>query len=301
MNWDHIKTFLTVARSGSVAAAAKALEVNHTTIIRRLEKLDDDLAVRLFDHAQTGYQLTEIGGIVFARAERMEEIALAVERDVRGRDQALAGTLKVAQPENAFIDLSTILLDFKKQFPLIDLVVSSSPRLSNLDRFEADVAIRLTNAPPLHLIGKKISAVNFSAYASRAYAQSLPPSPRPGDGQWLLWLGTVASASPELSHPAELLLQSIPEIKVALRSNSMADILAGVTNGMGIGLLSTANARHLPDLVELPFTASIPEALRRVDLWLLTHPDLRGSARVQAFTHFFAERFAQDCAAQQKK
>jgi DNA-binding transcriptional LysR family regulator len=208
--------------------------------------------------------------------------------------------LKVAQPENAFIDLSKIILDFKQTYPLIDLVISSSPRLSNLDRFEADVAIRLTNAPAPHLIGKKIASVDFSVYASRAYAQTLPPSPRPGDGQWLLWLGAEASPSPEVNHPVESLLQALPEIKVALRSNSMADILAGVVNGMGVGLLSSANARRSDELVEMPYADAVPAALRKVDLWLLTHPDLRGSARVRTFMNFFAEQFAHNNAKRAK-
>lgn len=292
MNWDHLKTFLTVARAGSVAGAAKTLGVNHSTLIRRLEKLDEELQVRLFDRVQTGYQLTDIGAAVFARAVGMEEVAIAIQRDVKGRDQALAGELKLAQPEHAFVDLSWLIRDFKRAYPLIDLNVSSSPRVSNLDRFEADVAIRLTNAPPQHLVGRKIGSVDFSVYAHRAYAATLPPAPRPGDGAWLLWLGSESAVCPEVDHPAELLLQSMPEIHVALRSNSMADIVAGVAGGMGIGLLSKAYAARVEGLVELPFGERVPAALRQVGLWLLIHPDLRASARVLAFTRFVAERFA---------
>lgn len=292
MNWDHVKTFIEVARSGSVAAAAKGLGVNHTTIIRRLEKLDEDLGARLFDHVQTGYKLTSIGETLYQRALRMEETALALARDVQGQDQGLAGTLRVAQPENAFIDTSSLLVAFKRTYPLIDLVISSSPRLSNLDRFEADVAIRLTNSPPPQWIGKRIATLDFAVYASRAYLETLPEVVRPGDGQWLLWIGSDASDCPEVHHPAELLLQSIPELTVALRTNSMADILAGVSNGLGMGLLSTAHAASLSHLVRLPFQDRIPETLRSVDLWLLIHPDLRSSARVQAFIRFFAERFS---------
>ena len=93
-NWDELRSFLAVARQGSLQGAARALGVNHSTMFRRLNALEARLGVRLFDRSARGYALTSAGEHMLASAERVEDEILALERRLLGSDVRLAGTLR---------------------------------------------------------------------------------------------------------------------------------------------------------------------------------------------------------------
>lgn len=289
MQWDHIKVFLAVAREGSASAAARVLGINHATVLRRLEQLEQDLQVRLVDHLQSGYQITKQGENILSYAEQMEDGALALMRHIKGAETVPTGKLRVSQPENAFIDLSLALHAFHQAFPQIELEINATPTVSNLNRLESDVAIRLTNTPPDLLVGREITKIQFAAYASAAYMEKFKRSPKPQQCDWLLWSGTDSSQIPEARNPDRLLLAEIPNARVILRSNSMAEILAGVKNGMGVGLLSSPTADNCEGLVRLPFDKLLKKVkTHHAGLWVLTHRDLRHSARVSTFMNFMS-------------
>ena len=293
MNWQLIKIFLAVHRNGSATAAAKALKINHATVIRRLAQLEQDLQVRLFDHLQTGYRITDIGRLLLADGIKMEEAAASFERKAQSRGDQAAGVLKVSMPETAFVDMSVALKGFNQRYPQIELRLLSTARISNMARLEADVVIRLTNEPPVLLVGKQVQTVGFGAYAHRDYVGQFNGLPSAEQCGWILWSGSDASPMPEVNQPVRLLQQVLPQLRLTLTSNSMAEILTTVRAAMGVGLIAHQVAAEYPELVAMPFGELVAEAgLDSAGLWLLTHRDLRESERVMTFIRFFSDQLS---------
>ncbi|WP_162844137.1 LysR family transcriptional regulator [Sinobacterium caligoides] len=292
MNWDLIRVFLAVVRNGSATGAAKTLDVNHATVIRRIKQLELNLSVRLFDHLQSGYRVTEAAQMLVPEAEAMEAAALSFSRVAQSRVDVAAGVLKVSMPESAFIDMSLALKGFRETYPQVLLQLLSTPRITNMARLEADVVMRLTNEPPELLVGKCVRDVGFGAYAHVDYKRHWLASKGEGAAscEWVLWSGSDASPKPEVNQPVNLLRRVVPDLKVTLSSNSMAEVLAMLRTGAGVGLLSHQTAREYEELVLMPFDSLVAEArLERAGLWLLTHRDLRHSERVNAFMRYMAE------------
>lgn len=294
VNWDYLRIFLMVARVGSVTAAARESGLSHATVIRKLEKLEEMLETRLFDHGYSGYTLTASGASILSQVEQMELAAIDVLRRVKGEESRLEGVLRIAQPEAAFIDLSTVLASFRALHPKISLDVSATPRVANLNRHDADVALRLTNIPPENMVGRQIGAVEFSAYAARVYLAQ-QSTPDPAALEWVLWTGADISLCPAVRNPDKILIELLDNPAIAMRSDSMGEVVAAVSAGMGVGLIAKTTAALHPNLVELP----MPELLKRggldhAGLWILTHPDIKGSRRVRAFIqHVVAHYSAQ--------
>ena len=174
MNWDDLKLFLEVARTGSISGAAKQLDVQHSTVSRRLRKLEEKLGARLVERKNSGYELTPAGENIKQAAARMEAEVLHVDGAVLGKDATLVGPLKVTAINNmASTVLMPMFADFSRSYPLVDLHIIVSNLDSSLSQREADVAIRLTNTPTDTLIGKRLVTVASTIYASRDYLKRL--------------------------------------------------------------------------------------------------------------------------------
>ena len=117
-SWDDLRIVLAVGRAGNLVAAAGVLGVNHSTVFRRLNALEKDLGSKLFERLAAGYQPTEAGHRLIATAELMEEQALALDRDLSGRDTRLSGKLRVTASETmGFRVLTDEIAAFRKQHP----------------------------------------------------------------------------------------------------------------------------------------------------------------------------------------
>src|SRR5438874_9784966 len=171
IDWDDVRYFLAVARGGSVRAAAERLEVNHSTVLRRIAQLEERLGAQMFEKLPSGYQLTAAGEEVLEFAEQMEASSHQLETRVFGRDQSVRGLLRVTLPP----PLATHLLmpdfaDFARLHPDIEMEVQSSGELANLTNREADVAIRVVydrKTLPLNLHGLKGPELFGGVYMSR--------------------------------------------------------------------------------------------------------------------------------------
>jgi DNA-binding transcriptional LysR family regulator len=167
--WDDLRLVLAVARGGTLAAAAASLAVNHSTVFRRLGALERDIGSKLFERLITGYTATEAGRRLIETAERMESEALALDRELTGRDTRLSGHLRVTCSETMGMKVLTPLIArFRKQYPgiVIDLMVDN--RVIDMARREADVAIRATRPAQGDLFGRKIADIQWGLYASSA-------------------------------------------------------------------------------------------------------------------------------------
>ena len=277
MNWDDIRYFLTVAREGSVPRAAKRLGVNYTTVVRRIDAFEDRLSTRLFDRLPGGYVPTAAAEVVFEEALAMEERAVAFDRRLFGQDQRLSGRLRVATSDAVASRLLIPRLHrFQQAHPNIQLEIASSDNVVNLDLREADVAVRMTGAPPEHLIGKEIVHAAYGVFASKRYRAAHKRLNHP-NVRALTWIAN--KESPPWRQ------REFHKTTQGLRFDSPIALLAALQAGLGIG--------SLPEFLVARERSIVRVNRRPVEsgwgVWILSHPDTRTTARLRAFRAFLAE------------
>ena len=289
MDWNDVRYFLVLARLGSVRAAGKALGVSHSTVARRVEALEAELGSRLFDRSADGYTLTAAGRQLLPGAEAVEREVASAARAVLGQDDRLAGTVAVTcgDPAVAAVVLAG-LADLCRAHPAIELQFTVDGRPFDLARREADVAVRALPvgvSPPELLLGARVGPVKLASYVAVAHAHRLDPA-RPGSEA--RWLGyddpkMITQLVATSSHPSVPLWGSFSTLE-AIRSAAHA--------GLGLVMLPVYIGDADPQLRRL----DRPDVRHLGDLWLLCHPDLRHTARVQAVRAAVAQAFRDQAA-----
>lgn len=278
MNWDDLKIFLAVAEAPSMRIAAKNLKVSHSTVSRRIDALESDLGVRLFDRMPDGYRLTQAGDELLPTALTMEESLHTFGRSVAGRDDELKGQVCVTIPDVIVVTyFMTMFADFMAEYPDIQLKVHDSFEVFDLSRREADVAIRFTNSPPEHLIGRKLGNLHQAVYASADYLAEHNPSAPDSKAKWIAW------GQPD-ERPAWIERSPFPHLGVAGHFNNMMIQYQATKQGVGLGYFSCVLGDADPDLVR------ISDPKPTMDVWLLSHRDLRAAGRMRAFRQFMIKR-----------
>lgn len=282
-NWDDLRLFLAVARAGSLSGAARALGVNHSTVFRRIGAFEEMLGVRLFDRQPNGYVLTAAGEEMRDTALRIEEEITALGRKITGQDLRLSGTVRITTVDMLALGLlPRHIASFRRTYPGIEVELIVGNVTLNLSRREADVALRVGNEPPETLFGRRVGRLAFAVYGSAsAYANStgtrLEEQP---------WIGFDAEHEALVRRFAHFL----PEVRPVYRVNSVAAAIAAARAGIGLAPLPCGLADLDPDLVRI---APLPDTFT-LDLWLLTHEDLRRTARIRAFLDFLAAALAKE-------
>ena len=290
MDWDDLRIFLALTRTRSVRAAASILGVNNSTVSRRIRTFEQRLGVRLFERLPTGYTLTSAGEDMLGSTLQVEEEIQALERRVLGQDSRLTGELRVTMPDI----LATRLLmpsfaSFTQTYSNIELEVIVSDEQLNLTKREADVAIRMTNDPPEHLVGRRLLRHASTAYASSDYLTQhqvktdLTDVTDPADFTDLTGLNWIGWED-MIPYPRWVKESPFPAIPVRHRLNNGMLQLEAIKAGMGIGMLSCFIGDREPALRRLP--PGTPQLGR--EIWILTHPDLRNTTRVRTFMDYMA-------------
>jgi len=279
-NWDDLRYFLAIARTGTLSGAARQLGVNHSTVFRRLGGLEETLGARLFDRLPNGYALTTVGEEMLTIATRIEDDVLALDRQVLGRDLELTGTIRMTTVDEIATILAPDLKRFHDKYPGIELEVIVEQRLLSLSRREADVAIRAGSRPTEpDLIGKRLLASAAGFYAARDYFKDRPVPHSIADLAGHDFVAPAASMPHFFS--SQWIAENVPDAKITYRSNTMLGQRAGVEAGFGIGILPCSVADCVPDLVRV--RPSDIDVSPSGGIWLLYHADLRQTARVRAF------------------
>lgn len=298
LDWSDLRFALAIGRQGSPGGAARELGVNATTVQRRLEALEDRLGARLFDRSRRGYQPTEAGVVVLEQARRMADQAEEIERQVLGRDRELQGLLRVA---TAFVVMEHLLpqplADFALRYPGIEVEVVENAALVDLSRRmsepssdtrrEADVALRLSANVAEHLVGRQLGMTHCRVYAQRG-APGLPQSVQPlavllKDAPW------VAFERDGMQRVYDRwMVQQLAQAQVRVRVDIFNAVAAMLRTGIGVGILPSFMEPSHPNLVAV--SDVIPEL--SVPVWMLTHPDLRHTARVRAFMQHVGDALA---------
>jgi DNA-binding transcriptional LysR family regulator len=286
-DWDDIRFFLALHRHRSLARAGSVLGVDATTVSRRIGDLESKLGARLFDRSARGARLSDAGTRLLARAQRMEDEALAVERDLAGDDQRLDGTVRLTATEmlsTRFI--APFLGSFNKRHPdiVLDLVCTSQDL--DLSRREADIALRLSRPKQDDLVVKRLFDIELALYGSVDYlaAHGVPDLAAPSvpDHAIVLFADT-----PGFRRENAWIEARVRGARIATRCDSVSSIYSAAVAGVGMALLPCHVADAEPGLQRIPVEGA--PAPRQV--WQAVHRDLHGAARIRAVLDFLGRIF----------
>lgn len=284
-DWNDLKYFLAVARHHSTLAASRALQVNQSTVQRRLAELERRLGRPLVQRHPTGYRLTEFGEALLPYAERVAKAVAALEQQLESAQLEAVGVIRVTCPEPLVYRITqTTLLDrFHARYPGLRVEFVMSDRYLDLMKGEADVALRSGDTVDNELVGRKIGDSLWAVYASRKYVERCG---QPDRVEALEQHDLVGFDETMANHRAAQWLRDVaPHGRVVARNNSVLGLLYSVKAGVGIAPLPTAIADAEPELVRV--LGPVPELAR---IWrLLTRADLRHTPRISAFFDFMIE------------
>ena len=285
LDWDDLRVVLAVAREGSLSGAARHLRVTHSTVFRRLAVIEQTLGVRFFERFRDGYATTPAGEAAALLAERLADQIAELERRLSGQDMRPSGTIRIATADTIWPLVCRHVPEFRARHPEIVPEFTIANAMANLTRREADMAIRPVPEPPEHLVARRIAGIAHALYASPEYlARSNTPEL---DGQdWIALEDTVAPTV-----IGRWLRQYVRSHKVALTVDALTSLRDAARVGLGLAVLPC----YLGDADEgLRRVAGATPDLPRSALWLLTHDDLRRTARVRAAMDFFAATLSRD-------
>ena len=283
LNWDNLRYVLMVANKGSIAAAARELGVNRTTVLRRINAFQEKLNCRIFEQTHTGYMLTPEAEKMIHAAREVESTLYNMQREIEGRELKLEGELRVTTTDTFMVSImGPILASFHRLHPkiVVDVLITNS--ILDLNRRDADIAVRPTGSPDPRLMGRRLCDLEFGIYTSEDYLQNTDVN----DWRRHQWIGLESSLR---STPlGKWFDATIPEKHVCMRCDSFVSIKVAVQNNLGAALLPC----FLGDIADGLVRLAAPTSVLTIGLWVLTHPDLARSARVHAFMDHMTRELA---------
>ena len=291
MNWDDLRIFLSVARTGTLSAAAKALRIDPATVGRRIERLEREMDAILFVKSPQGYLPTSAGERLVKHADAAEHAMSGALQEVRGEaDEGLTGTIRLGAPDGC----ATFLLPHVTQRiaaanPGLDVQVVALPRVFNLSKREADIAIGVSPPTAGRLRIKKIADYSLHLAASTAYLERHPIGSRAA-----LREHRVVGYIPDMIFDRELdYLAEMGLTHVDLGSNLVSVQLGWLRAGAGIGVVHDF---VLPDAPELRLI--LPDQLHLVrTFWLIRHADDARVARLNRFAALLTDELRAEISA----
>lgn len=286
IDWGHVQYFLAVAESGSIQRAAKRLSVNHSTVLRRIAALEQQLGSRLFDRLPGGYALTSAGNQLAEHLDGLTDVLEGAERQVRGLDTALRGAVRVTSSDVVVEGLlMPLLAQFRRRHPQVQVQIVMNYGFAALSKSEADVAVRGADEAPPHLIAQRVGHIDSVLCASPTYLQALPRDLPLDRHRWVIVDESLFSAMFN-----RWLRANVAPERVALRVDSLVGVADAVAQGVGVGFVPRPLVAARSDLVQL----GPPEPKLQKPIWVLMHPDVQHTARAQALYRFLAESLLTD-------
>ncbi len=288
MDWDNVRVFLSVARSGQFLAAARQLGIDHATAARRVTALEHALGARLFDRRTSGCAITPQGERFLAAAERIEAEMLNAQADVSATDLTVAGTVRIGAPDGfGTLFLSQRLGKLSEQHPALTIQLVPVPRAFSLSRREADIAITIDRPEAGRVAVRKLTDYSLHFYASRTYLAAHGKPLDQADLQRHAIITYVQDLlfSPELNFMPELFGPQYRRLECASAVGQNEAVRAGA----GIGILHDYHAALDPELEMV-----LPELSFQRSYWIVTHLDNRSSLRIRAVADFIAEQAAKE-------
>ena len=276
LNWDDLRIFLSVAREGSLSAAARDLKVSQPTVGRRLKALEDSLGARLFDRLPEGFAPTSAGTELLPLAEEMERAALALDRRQAALADGVRGTVRISIYEVMAQFLIEHLVWLRERLPEIEIELAVAHISANLSRREADLSLRecLPEAPGL--IARQLGQIAYAVYGARDYVEAQPAARGETRYRDCAWVSTDEEHNYFAGQ--KWLLDRVGDRRPVVRVNNGIVLYEAVRKGVGLGILPCFAADADPRLVRL----TVPLAEVRSTQHMIVHHDLRRVPSVRA-------------------
>lgn len=282
MDWNALKSFLAIAEQGSLSAAATNLGVNHSTMFRRLQGFEQALGGRLFERINNRYVLTPMGDELLVYARKACVLFDDIERSVVGKDVKPSGLVTLTAPFNiATRFLPQALREFRLLYPDIDIELLASNQMVNMNARLADIALRVCDKPPEHLLGRKVASIPWGIFAAKdsPLSESALSLDNLQDQQLIAGAGSLQNL------PAFSYLEKHWAEQITTRCDELTSMSYFVETGQGIGFLPLDQARD-----GLKQVGALPKQYDS-QLWILSHPDLRQVKRVRLVAEHLGQYF----------
>ena len=285
MDWDYLRYIRALAIGGTLAKAGELLGVHQTTVLRRLDQMEESMGVQFFERSRDGLQLTPVGETAFREADRLAIEMENLERKLVGQDSAPVGKVRLAAEDTMMSALlSPILAELVREFPDIELETLTDNDVANLSHREADLTLRPENKPQATLEGERIASIESAVYGSARYCRrhrDMDVENRPEGCLWIIPDETFSHLATGRWYRKQL-----KNVTSFIRCNSLQSMHALAKAGAGLAVLpcylgeSTRELRRLSDPLEG----------ESVDLWLHVNQDTQQMARVRIVMEYLVER-----------
>ena len=290
LDWNDLRYFLSVARTGSTLAASKQMKVSQSTVSRRITAFEEDIGVKLFVRKPSGYELTPRGESVLPAAESVEAAILSFSDGIEAESRRLAGTVRLTTVEsaaNAWVIPAVGLL--RDRYPEIRVEIMTSDQYLDLARGEADIAIRFGPKPTQEtLIVRHLIDMLESFYASE---QLVAQYGMPQDIADMARYPLVSSMDDE-SMTSRWVAEQVPGAEIAQRASTLSSIIASVQSGLGASILPCLMGDDIQGLVRL----MPPIEELTTPGWMVTTDEARRQPHIRAVIDFVVEQIQQSLA-----
>ncbi len=283
-NWDNFRFFLALAEKHTLIAAAAELEVSHTTVLRRIKAFESQLGAQLFTHSPDGYKLTNKGLELHKHANSLKTSVDSITRSVVGADSEISGKVTLTTTDTIGYQLMPdILARLTTKYPELQIELLIQNNITDITRLEAEIAIRTGFNPPPDLIGKKLGKLKFCICASAEYLKQTPVDHFPDNLQQHRFITLSSKFDKAVFY--QWLLNQIPAGRSEIVADGLMSALQLCRKGCGITALPEYLVSRDPCLVPIDSNEPAPTN----DVWMLSHKDLRNSAKIKALKEVLAE------------
>ncbi|WP_417721750.1 LysR family transcriptional regulator [Salipiger sp.] len=282
-NWDDLRIFLAVARGESLSEAGRLLRIDPATVGRRIARLEEGLGQPLFAKSPQGYALTEGGSRLMRHAEEAEQALGQAVEAVRGSTEGLSGQIRIGAPDGcANFLLPQVCAAISADNPDLDLQIVALPRVVNLSRREADMAVAVSAPTAGRLVVQKLTDYRLHLAASESYLAQHPPIRSRADLKHHRIVGYIPDMifDKELDYLADAGLD-----RVRLASNSVAVQFHWLRQGAGLGIVHDFALPAAPGLK----TVLTDEISLTRSFYLVRHADDRRLDRLNRFADALAD------------
>ncbi len=283
-DWDDLRSFLAVVRAGRLTAAALQLQIDHSTLSRRIAALEAALQVRLFDRLPTGYLLTAAGERLATEAQAMESVAIRICSDLSEAGRRMTGSIRLATPEGfGTYFLARQLHLFAKRYPEVKVELIANPGAVSLTKRQADIAVTMFRPESGPLRARKLADYEYGLYGSQAYLRTRPQLSILEDAAAHRLIGYIPDLLPTPAH--DYLKEIFGNRQADLQISNILTQLSATLDGYGLCVLPCFMAAGQKELVRvLPDQVSLTRTF-----WLITHADMHDVAWVKAAGDYIAE------------
>lgn len=275
---SDLEIMLALTRAGTLAQAGERLDLDASTVFRTLQRIEKGLGQRLFERSRTGYQASELARELASLAEQMEVQLEAARSLAQLKPEHVSGSVRITTTDTILHGLVAPALNaLHQQHPLLSFDLHAGNELASLTRRDADIAIRATRRPPLHLVGKHVGPIRVALYAASISSLQNFDVKVASEASWI----APDDALPD--HPSVIWRKKhFPKVIPAFRANSILTVAELIAQGFGIGMLPVFVAQQRADLRQI--SEVLDEC--QTELWLLTHTESRHLRRVSTvFSH----------------